>query len=502
MMKRIVGTAATGCLALGVAALGATPAASPAPDLGLFEAQGDIGAVSAPGSVEYDPTSRSYLISGSGENMWSTQDALHYVWREVRGEVSLAADVEWVGTGGNPHRKAGVVIRQSLAPDAPYADVVVHGDGLTSLQYRETSGGPTQEIQANVKAPRRIRIERTGDTILMWLAAGEQPLAFSGAAIKLELHQPIFVGLGVCAHDNTRMEQARLSNVVMTLGTEPAGAPVLESTLETIAIDSRDRRVVYHTRDHIEAPNWSRDGQELIFNSDGRLSRIPTTGGQPTLIDTRFAVRCNNDHGLSPDGSQLAISDQTQGGSSRVYVVPTVGGTPRLVTPAAPSYWHGWSPDGQTLAYCAERGGNFDIYTIPVEGGGETRLTDAEGLDDGPDYSPDGQLIYFNSVRTGTMQIWRMKADGSEQTQITMDEHNNWFPHPSPDGKWIAFLSYESDVEGHPSNKDVMLRALSVETGEIEVLARLFGGQGTINVPSWSPDSTQLAFVSYRFVRP
>jgi TolB protein len=150
------------------------------------------------------------------------------------------------------------------------------------------------------------------------------------------------------------------------------------------------------------------------------------------------------------------------------------------------------------LAYCAERNGNFDIYTIPVEGGEEKRLTTANGLDDGPDYSPDGKYIYFNSERTGTMQIWRMKTDGSEQQQITSDEYNNWFAHPSPDGKWLVILSYEKDVKGHPANKDVMLRLMPVGGGEIQVLAKLFGGQGTINVPSWSPDSKNLAFVSYR----
>jgi Tol biopolymer transport system component len=195
------------------------------------------------------------------------------------------------------------------------------------------------------------------------------------------------------------------------------------------------------------------------------------------------------------------ISDQSQEQrKSLIYVLPASGGTPRRITELGPSYWHGWSPDGKTLAYCGERNGEYDIYTIPAEGGEETRLTTAVGLDDGPDYSPDGQKIYFNSVRTGTMQIWRMNTDGSDQQQITSDEYNNWFPHPSPDGKWIAFLSYEKDVTGHPANKDVMLRMMSVGGGDIQVLAKLFGGQGTINVPSWSPDSRHVAFVSYRLV--
>ncbi len=220
------------------------------------------------------------------------------------------------------------------------------------------------------------------------------------------------------------------------------------------------------------------------------------------MINTGSAVKCNNDHGLSPDGTRLAVSDQSVGGSSRIYVLPAGGGTPVRVTESAPSYWHGWSPDGTTLAFCGERNGEFDIYTIPASGGEERRLTTAPGLDDGPDYSADGRYIYFNSERTGRMQVWRMKTDGSDQEQVTTDEFNNWFPHPSPDGKWIAYLSYGGDVKGHPENKDVSLRLMPVGGGEIRVLAKLFGGQGTINVPSWSPDSQSIAFVSYRLAEP
>ncbi|PYK01660.1 MAG: transporter [Verrucomicrobia bacterium] len=239
-----------------------------------------------------------------------------------------------------------------------------------------------------------------------------------------------------------------------------------------------------------------------MFNRAGRICKLPVAGSAPELIDTGFAIRCNNDHGLSPDGTRLAISDQSQERKSLIYILPIEGGTPRRVTRPGPSYWHGWSPDGKTLAFCGERNGEFDIYTIPVEGGDEKQLTTTPGLDDGPDYSPDGQFIYFNSERTGAMQIWRMKPDGSDQEQITSDDYNNWFPHPSPDGKWIVFLSYEKDVKEHPENKDVMLRLMPAGGGEIQVLAKLFGGQGTINVPSWSPDSRKLGFVSYRLVKP
>lgn len=286
-------------------------------------------------------------------------------------------------------------------------------------------------------------------------------------------------------------------------GTVPAEERVTESSLEIISIETGERRVVYRVKDHFEAPNWSRDGRYLIFNSHGRLYTVPVAGGQPRLLDTGSATKCNNDHGISPDGNWLVVSDNSSGGGSRIYILPITGGEPRLVTEKAPSYWHGWSPDGKTLVYPAQRNDEFDIYAIPVEGGEETRLTDAPGLDDGSDYSPDGKYIYFNSVRTGVMKIWRMRPDGSDQEQMTFnEEYADWFPHPSPDGKWVVFLSYDKIVEGHPPNKDVVLRIMPLSGGEPRVLASIFGGQGTINVPPWAPDSRHFAFVSYHMVKP
>ncbi len=467
--------------------------------LGDFSGASDIGGPKRAGSAEFDSAKRSYKITGGGKNMWFTNDAFHFVWKKVSGDVSLAADIAFEGKGGDAHRKACLLMRQSLDADSAYADAALHGDGLTSLQYREANGAMTREIQSAVKGPTRLRLEKRGKYISMSIARAGEALQPAGGSFRLELSEPFYVGLGVCAHNDDALETAVFSNVELTENTSGVGGPKFMSTLETVVIASKDRRVVWWTTNLIEAPNWSRDGSNLVFNSKGRIHRIPVTGGEPQVIDTGSATRCNNDHGLSPDGTQLVISDQSQGDrKSRIYTLPVAGGTPKLITERAPSYWHGWSADGKTLAYCAERNGEFDVYTIPVNGGEETRLTTAAGLDDGPDYSRDGKFIYFNSDRSGRMQVWRMKADGSEQTQITKDDWNNWFPHPSPDGKWLVFLSYELDVKGHPENKDVMLRLLSLETGKIEVLAKLFGGQGTINVPSWSPDSKRLAFVSYQ----
>jgi Tol biopolymer transport system component len=393
------------------------------------------------------------------------------------------------------------MVRQRLTPNSPYADVVLHASGLASLQYRLTEGGETQEIQSKINMPQTLRLVRLGNSFSFWAARAGGPLELAGT-VEVPLHDPVYAGLAVCSHDAKVLEEAVISKTSLLEFKEEDGRdrPV-ESRLEVISADGSERRVVYRSEKRFEAPNWSRDGKYLLFNSGGKLYTLPVEGGEPRLLDTGEATRCNNDHGFSPDGQWLAISN-SPGEDSMIYVLPAMGGKPRRVTERGPSYWHGWSPDGKTLAYCAVRNGNFDIYTIPVEGGEERRLTDAPSLDDGPDYSPDGQWIYFNSERTGWMHIWRMHPDGSGQEQVTNDDYSNWFAHPSPDGKWLVFLSFDKHVKGHPPNKDVMLRLMPAPGGQPHVLVKLFGGQGTMNVPSWSPDSKHLAFVSYRLLKP
>jgi hypothetical protein len=479
-----------------------TTASAAVASVGIFADQGDVGSVLHAGTAVFDPEARTYTVTGSGDNMWAARDAFHFVWKQAAGDLALTADINFPGTGKEAHRKACLLIRQSLDVDAAYADAALHGDGLTSLQFREAKGAATHEVQANVLAPGRLRLEKRGKYVLLYLGIKGEALRFSGAAVRLPFEEPFYIGLGVCAHNKDVIEKAVFANVELTAPLPAStGRPVVWSTLETQSLNSTDRRVVYATPGRIEAPNWLHDGRSLLYNSGGRLYRIPVAGGTPQVLDTGFATRCNNDHGVSPDGTLLAISDQSQGQrQSLIYTVPVGGGTPRLVTPTGPSYWHGWSPDGKTLVYCGERGGEFDIYSIPVEGGMETRLTSAKGLDDGPEYAPEGRHIYFNSERTGRMQIWRMRPDGSEQEQVTDDEFNNWFPHPAPDGRSLVFLSYGKDVTGHPPDKDVTLRRLTLSTKKIDVLGRVLGGQGTINVPCWAPDGRRIAFVTYQAI--
>jgi TolB protein len=468
-----------------------------------FAAGVDVGKAVIPGATQVLAGNGSYRIRGSGANIWNKEDAFHFAARKLSGDMMLRMNVEWVGEGKAKHRKACAMVRQELEADAPYADVAVHGDGLIALQYRKTKGGTTFSIPTSIRAPATVQLERDGNVFTASVAAKGHPFQPIGS-VTVELTDPVHVGLAVCSHNAKESETAIFSNVALIHRAAAKGQTrVHEASLEIVSVDSGERRIVYRAREPFQAPNWSPDGKTLFLNQRGRMYTLLAEGGLPKRLQTGEAIACNNDHGLSPDGKWLAISSGHEKQGSKIYIVPAEGGAARLVTPQGPSYWHGWSPDGKILAYCAQREGNFDIYTIPAAGGKEIRLTDAEGLDDGPDYTPDGKFIYFNSERTGLMKIWRMHADGTHQEQATTDtDYADWFPHPSPDGKMLVFLSFDKSVKGHPANKDVVLRLMPLAGGKPKILASLFGGQGTINVPSWSPDSKSIAFVSYRLVLP
>ena len=495
-----------------------------AQSLGLFTNDSEVGTPSSigPGSARYDPASKVYTIAGGGENMWATADHFHYVWKKMSGDVTLEATINFVGSNPatgtpDPHRKACLIFRQTLDADSPYADAASHGDGLTSLQWRDRKGDVTHEVQSGVNGPRRLRIEKRGNYVSMSIAGPGEELHPAGGSARVDFTGDFYVGLGVSAHNTGRIETATFSDVVLGTPVPATGRTTLVNTLETISLRSKDRRVAYVVTQpgRIEAPNWFTDASNtLYFNTGGKLFIVqaeppgtpinPNRQKVPQQVDLGTLTRINNDHGVTNDGTLWAISDQsrTVNGQrpSLIYTVPVAGGPARRLTERGPSYFHGWSPDGKAVTYCAERNGNFDVYTLSIDGGEEKRLTTAEGKDDGPEYSPDGQYIYFNSERTGAMQIWRMKVDGSEQEQVTKDDQENWFPHVSPNGLLMVFLTYEKGVGDHPENKDVMLRVMDLKTGKIDPLARLFGGQGTINVSSWAPNSQYLAFVSYQIV--
>ena len=477
--------------------------------LGVFEGQTDVGAVTPPGRATFDNAHATYTVEAAGANMWSTVDGFHFVWKKTSGDLSLTADIAFPSAAGtpNPHRKAVLMFRQTLEADGIYADAAQHGSGMTALQYRRERGATTQDIELNIELPRRIRLEKRGDTITMFLSNHGEPLHQVGASIKMHFEGEFYAGIGVCSHNKDVVEKVTFSNLTLdALKPEPeSGATVLYSTLQTIGIEDNFRRamVVATGTGKMEAPNWSRDGKTLIFNRDGHIWTIPAEGGTATMLNTGPATNCTGSHGLSPDGKWLAVSCSMPGKpETRVYIMPSAGGEPRLLTENPSSYFHSWSPDGKTIAFTRpNHSGGGNILSIPVEGGTEAALTTGSGISDDPDYSADGKWIYFNSDRAGgLMQIWRMHPDGSGAEQVTSDDFNNWTPHPSPDGKSILVLSYDKGVKGHPTNKDITLRILNAADGKIRTLVNIVGGSGSDNVPNWAPDGTHLAFVSFQML--
>jgi Tol biopolymer transport system component len=405
------------------------------------------------------------------------------------------------------------MIRATTEDNAPHISATLHGDGLTVLQWRVMKGAfmrdPEDEIRATKSKYTIIQLERSGKMITMRAAHPGEPLQLVGSKEMEALPDEVLAGLFICSHDTALVEEARIWNVRIDKPVadnyNPDGGGYLGCRLETMNVFDCKRKVIYEKPDRFEAPNWMPDGKKLIFNMEGSIYKIPVEGGAFDKLNTGFANQNNNDHCISFDGKILGISnhrDKMPGGGSTVYVLPLEGGTPRMVTENTPSYLHGWNPNNKEVVYVAMRNGStvYNIYKNSIDGGKEVALTTTKTGEhvDGCEYSPDGRYIYYNGSASGTMQLWRMKPDGSGKEQITFDEYNNWFPHISPDGKLIAFLSFPPDIEvnGHPAYKRCMLRLMPVTGGGPRVIAYLYGGQGTINTPSWSPDSKSIAFVS------
>jgi hypothetical protein len=344
-------------------------AAPIAGSLGIFEDHADVGAVLHAGSVEYDPAKRTYSVAGSGENMWFATDAFQFVWKKVSGDVTLTADISFIGAGAEAHRKAVLTIRQSLDADSPYADVARHGEGLTSLQARDEKGVNTTEIQSATKAPTRVRIAKRGDYFYIWVAGRGEALQFSGGSMRVPLHDPFYVGIGVCSHNKDVVEKAIFSNVELTSGVPTEATPKLYSTLETVPVNG-DRRVVYVTPGRLSAPAWTSDGDAIVFHSDAGMKKIPAAGGKPENLP-QFGISSvgtvatdkdlpsdglhNYSPSLSPDGRQIAFlsSDgdekdvmlrvlSVKDGKVRV-AAKFVGGKGSIGAP--------WSPDGRRLTF-------------------------------------------------------------------------------------------------------------------------------------------------------
>ncbi|HEY2017421.1 MAG TPA: hypothetical protein VGH38_28140 [Bryobacteraceae bacterium] len=481
----------------------------PAGATGLFEDHADVGETPKKGAVAFNATSGEYRITGGGANVWANADAFQFAWKRISGDVTITADVQFEGKGTVAHRKAMLMVRQSLDPGSAYADAALHGDGLTSLQYRAMPGAVTEEARSALTAPVRLRIQRRGNQFTLSAGKPGEDLTRTGP-VTVALEGPVYVGLGVCSHDANILETAVFTNVRVEQAAPRPPQTRYRSKITVYDLKTKASKIIYTADEVWEAPNWTVDGRYLLVNSGGNLYRlaVDTEGAKPDKLDVGPDVRCNNDHGFTRDGKTLAFSASSRTApGSEVYVAGADGKDRRQVTNSPPSYFHGWSPDGKWMAVVAQRNNNFDLFRVPSTGGSEERLTSDPGYDDGPDYSPDGKWIYFNSDRSKTWDIWRMPPEGagpndSKAQRVTSDDLEDWFPHPSPNGKWLLFLSFPKGTTDHNGKMEITLRMIPMPGKKISAVApqtvlKLYGGQGTINVNSWSPDSRRFAFVSY-----
>lgn len=473
--------------------------------IGQFEKNEDVGAVKKAGATVYDWKTQTYTLSGSGTNMWATQDELQFLWNKMEGDFIVRANMKFVGKGVDPHRKIGWNVRTSLDTSSPNIHATVHGDGLTSLQFRKTPGGETFQHTLELTNTDVIQLERRGDVYIMSAAKHGEEFQVTQVS-NVELGKSVYVGLTTCAHNPDVMESAVFSNVRIITPAAPDFRPYQDyigSNLELMDMETLNRTIIHRSPYSLQAPNWTHDNKTLIFNSKGLLYNFDLKTNKPSVLNTGFATDNNNDHVLSWDGKRISISHHNadDGRKSTLYELPLTGSDkPRQITKtgAGHSFLHGYSTDDSTLIFTGERNGQYDIQTIDIKTGKETQLTHEKTLDDGPEYGPNGKYVYFNSTRTGTMQIWRMDVDGSNPIQLTFDRYNDWFPHISPDGKTMTILSFMDDIEAndHPFYRHVYLRRMPVEGGKPEIIAYIYGGQGTINVPSWSPDGKTISFIS------
>ena len=508
---------------------------------GIFT-NADIGNPKIPGSVVYNAVDQSYKITGSGYNIWLGRDEFQFAYRKIKGDFILTANFEFPVKSSSIQRKMGWMIRESLDENAAQISAVTQGNGSTALQWRALKGAlmrrPQDEIVAFKRYYQIIQLERKGKQIIFRAAQVGEPLQVIGIHDVPDMPDEVFAGLFICSNDVEKSETARVWNVridrpvpdnsispytmvpvvpvprpVQTVPAATTNAvPIVPTAnvntvaarMEIINVYDGVRRVIYESAGQMQAPNWMKDGKKLLFNEGGLLYTIPVEGGTPEKLNTDFATSNNNDHGISFDGKKVAIGNtykSATGSGPAVYIVPIEGGVPKLMTERTPSYFHGWTADSKEILYVAQRDTPvYNIYKMPITGGKETQLTFFKtGHVDGPEASPDGKYIYYNGIQLGTMQIWRMKPDGTGQEQLTFDQYNSWFPHLSPDGKWIVFISFPAEINptSHPGNKRILLQLMPVSGGAPRVIAYLYGGQGTMNVLSWSPDSKEFAFVSY-----
>ncbi|MFN8345821.1 MAG: SMP-30/gluconolactonase/LRE family protein [Spirosomataceae bacterium] len=471
--------------------------------IGLFDDRTDVGNPVIQGKAAFDANTQEYTLEGAGINMWDKTDQFNFLYKKIKGDFIISASIRFIGAGTNPHRKIGIIARNSLNNHSAYADACVHGDILTSLQYRTAVDSVTYQTELSTYHPVHIEFQRIGNVFTF--SAATQGENYKSVSKEMVLNEELFAGLFLCSHEEKVVEKAVFSNVRITIPAAKNFRPYRDyigSQIEVMEVKTGLRKILHTATNSLQAPNWTKDGKYLLYNSEGLMYRYTLADGKIEVLNTGPQKQNNNDHVISFDGKMLAISNHYgQKRTSTLYTLPVTGSdSPVQITSPelGHSYLHSWSPDGKQLIFTGQRNNQYDIWAIDIATKKETPLTNSPTLDDGPEYSPDGKYIYFNSVRTGTMKIWRMRPDGSQQEQVTFDEYNDWFPHFSPDGKQILYISFPKEINptDHPFYKKVMLRIMPASGGIPQTIAYIYGGQGTINTPSWSPDGKSVAFVS------
>ncbi len=459
---------------------------------GIFQNSRIISQKQSKAQFLYDTESQSYSIQGNNQ----------FIYNAIEGNFLATANFE-LKKEDNNSQEFGWLINSSIPNSNFQIRATKDQTGLSSLKIQTNL--ETLEFKPTKRNYEVLQLEREGNKLIFRGAHQYGPLEEIASYQLKGLPEKMELGI---LYNGTEPNKGNVWNIRIDKPRNDASSPYYDHNwmgcrMEIMDVFTGKRKVIYTKESTFEAPNWMNTEDKLLFNMDGRLWKIPTNGGEITELNTGFADRLNNDHCISFDGKMLGISHSNPGESSKVYYLPIEGGEPKLLTPTGPSYLHGWSPDGKDMVYIANRPGSssYDIYKKSIAGGEEINLTKNEEYShaDGSEYSPDGQYIYYNgSIKGGTMQIFRMKPDGTEREQMTFGSNNNWFPHISPDGKWMVYISFDKniDMNSHPSFKRVTLMMMPANGGASKTIAYLYGGQGTINVNSWSPDSRYIAFVS------
>jgi len=497
----------------------ATPRRTAPAALGIFQGSADVGrpSVIGPGAARYDWRTRSYELTGGGANMWGTGDHFRYLWLKVSGDVALEASVRFTDSQpdsgeAQPHRKACLVVRQSLDSSAAYADAALHADGLTSLQWRDAPGAVTHEVQSATSAPTRLRIEKRGDYVSMYVAQGAEPLRPSGGATRLALSGPFYLGLGVTAHDSTRWETATFTDVRVARLAPATTDDAVVSTIETISLRSKDRRVaaVETASSPVVGAWWYPDSTRMLYFRDGdeQLSRVqadlPGRPASPNRIATPQRVRSTitscRECQTADTGRRWSVRDDDSHTNPTLALSWTESASAAFVTGNADpelGMIARWSPDGSALVFASLK--DHQIYLVRARSREPSKLT-TRGRNADPVFSPDGRYVYFSSDRSGRWQLWRVNLDGSTPEQLTRDDAESSRPYVSPDGRSIAFLSFDGATTNRGALRDARLRLLTLADGKVEELAKLLAGDSSLAAYPWSPDGQYLAFVSYQRV--